>query len=97
MQDSSTGTTTRAPAWWCYSAISTVYTYADAVVKTFAAAAVAVDLVALSSLYGLQPPSVVAWMGVLERTMRLLSPKFSKLLSNKTDASTLALQPCLLT
>jgi hypothetical protein len=22
MQDSSTGTTTRAPAWWCYSALS---------------------------------------------------------------------------
>jgi thiol:disulfide interchange protein len=46
-------------------AISTAHKYADAVVKTFAAATVAVNLVRLSSLYGLQQPSVVAWMGVL--------------------------------
>ena len=46
-------------------AISTAYKYADAVVKTFAAATVAANLVILSSLYGLQQPSVVAWMGVL--------------------------------
>ena len=46
-------------------AISTACKYADAVVKTFAAATVAVNLVILSSLYGLQQPSVVAWMGVL--------------------------------
>ena len=46
-------------------AVSTVCKYADAVVKTSAAAAVAVNLVILSSLYGLQQPSVVAWMSVL--------------------------------
>jgi hypothetical protein len=46
-------------------AISSVYKYADAVVKTFATATVTVNLVILSSLYGLQQPSVVAWMGVL--------------------------------
>jgi hypothetical protein len=46
-------------------AISTVCKYADAVVKTFATATVAVNLVILSSLYGLQQPSIVAWMGVL--------------------------------
>jgi hypothetical protein len=35
------------------------------VVKTLATATVAVNLEILSSLYGLQQPSVVAWMDVL--------------------------------
>jgi hypothetical protein len=46
-------------------AISAVYKYADAVVKTFATATVTVNLVVFSALYGLQQPSLVAWMGVL--------------------------------
>jgi hypothetical protein len=71
MQDSSTGADNPSACMVVLFsaliglAISTVCKYADAVVKTFATATVAANLVILSSLYGLQQPSVVAWMGVL--------------------------------